>query len=363
MTTTPPTAAPIGRSELLGELYRIARRLMPVEASASEETTDACGASARLLAIADGWRDEDAALHAEMRRAAGWPVGILRFDALADHTTERAAAMVAELCTAREAIDDWRNATAAETPHDARERRKDMESAIGQEHERTTSLSTLLAERDSARTRIAELTATVDRLLTDGEAVADALAAQHATFYAEVIDPQRARIAELESERHALSDELGVGFLADDAIAAARKLKALAGVGPIGGGIDEAVEGRIASLESDLAVATGNAESRATHAAATVRARRESEGRLHERIAGLEAREAALVAAVDEAIAFAQAICNMGPIDTASTEKVSRDDHPWLSAPAMYLDRAAPAWLQRLEKLRDAHPPTPEPTP
>lgn len=198
MTTTPPTAAPIGRSELLGELYRIARRLMPVEASASEETTDACGASARLLAIADGWRDEDAALHAEMRRAAGWPVGILRFDALADHTTERAAAMVAELCTAREAIDDWRNATAAETPHDARERRKDMESAIGQERE------------------------------------------------------------------------------------------------------------RIASLESDLAVATGNAESRATHAAATVRARRESEGRLHERIAGLEARERTILADLDEAVAIAR---------------------------------------------------------
>ena len=50
--------------------------------------------------------------------------GILRFDAL-----------IAELRTARETIEDWRNATASETPHDARERRKDMESAIGQERE------------------------------------------------------------------------------------------------------------------------------------------------------------------------------------------------------------------------------------
>ena len=54
-----------------------------------------------------------------------------------------------------------------------------------------------------------------------------------------------ALLAELRAARetlHALADELGVGYLATDAIAACRKLKALAGVGPMGGGIDERVE-------------------------------------------------------------------------------------------------------------------------
>ena len=74
----------------------------------------------------------------------------------------------------------------------------------------------------------------------------------HAAMLAE-LRAARERIAALEAERHALADELGVGHIAADLLAAARKLKALAVTSlarsPLLPGVPTLVESGVAGYE------------------------------------------------------------------------------------------------------------------